>query len=229
MSVAPHPEQRIQALHIGQENVPLLVVDNLVADPQALVDIAATKVFSSVATYYPGTRAKAPLTYQRFILEKLRPAINDLFGLHAKNLRFTDCSYSLVTTPPDKLTYLQRIPHTDSLMNEELAMVHYLFRANLGGTAFYRHRSTGYEYVDAHRQPAYLDRVEAEMAGPHSAPAAYINGSTPLYEQIAAQEGVFNRLIMYRRTTLHSGSLAPDFKPDPNPRRGRLSINGFIA
>jgi hypothetical protein len=34
---------------------------------------------------------------------------------------------------------------------------------------------------------------------------------------------------MYRRTTLHSGSLAPDFVPDPNPRTGRLSINAFLA
>jgi hypothetical protein len=229
MTVALHPDSRIQTLRIGRENLPLLVVDNLVADPQALVDIAATKVFSGVSTYYPGTRAKAPLTYQRFILEQLRPTIDQLFGLHGKTLRFTECSYSLVTTPPEKLTYLQRIPHVDSLMNDELAMVHYLFRANYGGTAFYRHRGTGYEYVDADRQPEYLKLVEAEMGGPHSAPPAYINGDTPLYERIAIQDGVFNRLVMYRRTTLHSGSIEPDFVPDANPRTGRLSINGFIA
>lgn len=229
MTVELHPHARIQTLHIGRESMPLMVVDDLVRDPQELIDLAATKVFSGVTTYYPGTRAKAPLSYQRLILEKLRPTIVELFRLHKKNLRFTECSFSLVTVPGRELNYLQRIPHVDSLMNDELAMVHYLFRADYGGTAFYRHRATGFEYVDASRQTEYLDKVEAEKAGPHSAPPAYINGDTPLYECIASQEGVFNRLIMYRRTTLHSGSLAPGFVPDSNPRTGRLSINGFIA
>jgi hypothetical protein len=224
-----HPEQRIQHLHIGRERLPLLVVDNLVRDPDELVATAATKVFTNPVTYYPGLRAKAPLSYQRFILESLRPSIDELFGLRGRTLRFTDCVFSLVTIPGDKLTYQQRIPHVDSLVNEELAMIHYLFKAQLGGTAFYRHRSTGYEYVDAARQAGYLEKVEAERLGPNSAPPAYIHGDTPLYEQIASQDGVFNRLLMYRRTTLHSGSIPPAFVPDLNPRTGRLSLNGFIA
>jgi hypothetical protein len=50
-----------------------------------------------------------------------------------------------------------------------------------------------------------------------------------LYEQIGVQQGVFNRLIMYRRTTLHSWVIHPSFVPDPNPRTGRLSVTGFLA
>src|SRR6185295_12881381 len=168
MTVNRHPESRVQCLHIGREGLPLLVVDNLVSDPGELVELAATKVYSSAPTYYPGTRAKSPLTYQRFILEALRPFIDQMFGLAGKTLRFTECNFSLVTTPGEKLAYLQRIPHVDSLMNDELAMIHYLFRTDLGGTAFYRHRSTGFEYVDASRQSEYLAKVEAEQAGPHS-------------------------------------------------------------
>jgi len=114
-------------------------------------------------------------------------------------------------------------------VSEELAMIHYLFRADHGGTAFYRHRATGYEYVDFGRQPNYLSHVEREKAGPNAATAGYINGDTPLYERIGSQDGVFNRLLMYRRTSLHSGCIAPGFIPDSNPRTGRLSINGFIA
>jgi len=134
-----------------------------------------------------------------------------------------------VTTPTGQLAPLQRIPHIDSVDSNGLASVHYLFKRDHGGTAFYRHRSTGFEYVDASRQLEYLGHVEVEKAGPNSAPAAYIVGDTPLYEQIAVQDGVFNRLLMYRRTTLHSGSLAPGFVPDPDPRTGRLSINAFLA
>lgn len=229
MTVSRHPEMRVQRLHIGRESAPLLVVDNFVADPGELVELAATKIFAQAPSYYPGLRAKAPLSYQRLVLEDLRADIDAAFGLRGRVLRFTECNFSLVTTPHEKLSYLQRIPHVDSLMNDELAMIHYLFRANHGGTAFYRHRSTGYEYVDASRQIEYMNRVELEKAGPHAAPPAYILGDTPLYERIAAQDGVYNRLLMYRRTTLHSGSIAADFAFDANPRTGRLSINAFLS
>jgi hypothetical protein len=229
MTIVRHPEIRVQRLEIGHERAPLLVIDNLVRDPGELVELAASKMFSAAPTYYPGLRAKAPLTYQRFILEELRPEIDAVFGLRGRILRFTECNFSLVTTPGEKLSYLQRIPHVDSLVNEELAMIHYLFRANYGGTAFYRHRRTGFEYVDRARQIEYMDHVEREKSGPDSAPPAYIVADTPLYERIAAQDGIFNRLLMYRRTTLHSGSIAADFLPDSNPRTGRLSINAFLA
>jgi len=46
---------------------------------------------------------------------------------------------------------------------------------------------------------------------------------------VGRQDGVFNRMLIYRRNTLHSGQLARGFVPDPNPRTGRLSINGFLA
>ena len=137
-----------------------------------------------------------------------------------RTLRFTMCHFSLVTTPAEKLDYLQRIPHVDSVLGNELAMIHYLFSRDLGGTAFYRHRSTGFEYVDEARRARYLACLEEDKKGPDSPEARYINGSTALYEQLGSQRGVFNRLLMYRRTTLHSGNIAPDFVPDPDPRTG---------
>jgi hypothetical protein len=229
MDITRHPELRVRSLRIGREAAPLLVIDNVVAAPDELVELAASKMFSDAPSYYPGKRAKAPLSYQRFILEELRPLIDEHFGAAGRQLRFTECNFSLVMTPRENLSYLQRLPHVDSLQNNELAMIHYLFRANHGGTAFYRHRETGYEFVDKPRQLEYLAHVEREKTGPHAPAAGYINGDTPLYEQIASEDGVFNRLLMYRRTTLHSASLDPSFVPDPNPRSGRLSINAFLA
>jgi hypothetical protein len=35
-------------------------------------------------------------------------------------------------------------------------------------------------------------------------------------------------MLVYKRNSLHSGSIPPDFVPDPNPATGRLSINSFI-
>ena len=137
------------------------------------------------------------------------------FAFESGAVRFTACHYSLVTTPPEKLTYLQRIPHIDSVASKELAFVHYLFKADLGGTAFYRHRKTGFEYVDQDRKPEYLRCLEEEKLGPHSPPAEYIHGDTPLYELLGSQQGVFNRLVMYRRNSLHSGALAPGLRRRP--------------
>jgi hypothetical protein len=229
MTLALHPDFRLQKLELGREHRPLIVVDNLVADPAELVDLAAGKLFGDVASYYPGVRAKVPLSYQRFILEQLRGVFAEFFGLDAGAMRFTACHFSLVTTPAGELAYLQRIPHVDSLSGNELAFIHYLFISDFGGTAFYRHRKTGFEYVDQARRAEYWRHVEEEQSGPDSPPAQYITTDTPLYEQIAHQDGIFNRMLVYRRNSLHSGAINRDFVVDPNPRSGRLSINGFLA
>jgi hypothetical protein len=229
MTIARHRDFRLQTLRIGREQAPLVVIDNLVADPDELVRVAASKPFGEGTSYYPGVRAKVSLSYQQFILEQMRGVFAEQFAFASGAVRFTACHYSLVTTPPEKLAYLQRIPHVDSVAPKELAFIHYLFRADLGGTAFYRHRKTGFEYIDQDRKREYLRCLEEEKLGPHSPPAEYINGDTPLYELIGAQQGVFNRLLMYRRNSLHSGALAANFIADTDPRTGRLSINGFLA
>jgi hypothetical protein len=228
MSITRHPEFTIQRLSIGAERAPLLVIDNVVADPDELVDIAASKTFTNVATYYPGVRAKVPLSVQQFILGTLHAELRGVFGLKAAP-RFTGCHFSIVTTPTDKLDFHQRIPHTDSGNSDELALIHYLFRADLGGTAFFRHRKTGFEVVDESRKADYLRQVEADRPEMERGPPGYIHGDTPFYECISQQAGLFNRMLVYRRTSLHSGALGPEFVPNLDPRQGRLSINGFIA
>lgn len=89
-------------------------------------------------------------------------------------MRFTICHYSLVTTPPGKLAAIQRIPHIDSLGRDGLASIHCLFKKNLGGTAFYRHRKTRIAELRVPtlvRRVIFLDeespilRLEPEAAG----------------------------------------------------------------
>jgi hypothetical protein len=229
LSIAPHVDLRVQKLTIGREAAPLLVIDNFVADPEVLVELAAGKFFGDVASYYPGVRSKAPLTYQQFVLGHMRGLFAEYFGLQPGTIRFTMCHFSIVTTPPAMLSYLQCIPHIDSVYGNELAFVHYLFKRDHGGTAFYRHRRTGFEVIDIARRSEYFACVEEEKHGPNKPEVRYINGSTALYEEVGRQEGVFNRVVVYRRNSLHSGSIREDFVPDPNPRTGRFSINGFLA
>jgi hypothetical protein len=229
VNLAKHPQFSVQELEFGREHAPLLVIDNVVQNPEELVELAAGKHFGDVGSYFPGIRAKTPLSYQQFIIDALNGLFTRFFSLAGHRLRFTMCHFSLVTMPAEKLAHLQRIPHIDSIHGQELAFVHYLFHRDLGGTAFYRHRSTGFEYVDQQRKAEYFARVEEERLGPNPPAVDYIRGDSPLYEQIGAQSGIFNRMLVYRRNSLHSASLGPEFRTDPNPRTGRLSINGFLA
>lgn len=221
---------QISRLTIGQELNPLLVVDNFVPEPQSLVDFAAGQQFLANSPYYPGLRAAAPAAYRQFMLQSLQDTLIEYFELPASSLKFSVCHLSLVTTPPAQLKLLQRIPHFDTTEKHALAAVHYLFQGNQGGTAFYRHRKTGFECIDQSRTKDYYRSLESENHGPDlpKVTDGYIQSDTPLFEQIAQQSGIFNRLIVYRRHLLHSGMITKETSLSADPRLGRLTISSFI-
>ena len=223
-----HPDLHLRRLAIGAERAPLLVIDNFVADAEALVADACARPFTVQGQYFPGIRAEAPPAYQQLLLTGLRSALLDCLGMPDGSLKLSMCHYSLVTTPAQELAPPQRIPHVDSFAIFGLATIHYLFKGTFGGTAFYRHRATGFESIDKARREKYRQALYQEHSGPAAPGPGYINGSTDLFEQIARQDGVFNRMLVYRRNSLHSGCIDAGFVPDPNPATGRLSINSFI-
>src|SRR5688572_22047047 len=157
-----HPEMRVRKATIGAEGQPLLVIDNFVNEPERLVRKAASRRFIRLPGYFPGLRTEAPLSYQALLAERLKALLLECFGLVGRSFKFSLCHYSLVTTPADQLAALQRIPHFDSVDPTGLATVHYLFNGALGGTAFYRHRKTGFEYIDGSRRDAYFDVLGRE-------------------------------------------------------------------
>lgn len=229
MLIQTHPGLHLEVRRIGAEGAPLLLVDQLVADPDRLVRKAARAQFTPQGAMFPGIRVRAPLSYEAFLERLLRPLLGEVFGLPPQaRLSFPMCHYSLVTQPPQKLSFLQRIPHIDSATGRGLATVHYLFHGDWGGTAFYRHRGTGYEYVDEGRERAYFTRLEEESRGPDAPGPGYIGEDTPLFERIGKVDGVYNRLVVYRRNSLHSGTIDNANVPPPDPLTGRLSINSFI-
>jgi len=228
MHLALHPDIHVQRLSLGQEGAPLLLIDQLVADPERLVRKAARSQFAPQGAMFPGIRARAPLSYEHFLEQLIRPLVVDFFGLRPGRFAFPMCHYSLVTQAPEKLGFLQRIPHIDSATAQGLATVHYLFRGDWGGTAFYRHRQTGYEYVDESRREAYFSCLERESRGADAPGPGYIGEDTPLFERIGKVDGVFNRIVVYRRNSLHSGTIDNRNVPPPDPLDGRLSINSFI-
>jgi len=228
MLIERHPQMRIEKRTLGNEGAPLLIIDHLVADPDRLVRKASHRAFERKGEYFPGERIDAPPMYQSFLESVLNPLLPEHFGMQPGRFKFSMCHYSLIATPPDQLRFLQRVPHIDSVGSDGLATVHYLFRGDWGGTAFYRHRATGFEYIDKQRRETYFQQLETESQRNDAPASGYINGSTALFEQIAKADAVFNRMLVYRRNSLHSGCIDDQHIPPPDPVAGRLSINTFI-
>nr|WP_324259735.1 DUF6445 family protein [Cellvibrio fontiphilus] len=224
-----HPDFSCRVDFIGDEQQPVLIVDNFVSDPAYWVEHCAryTKL-NKIDAMYPGLRATAPDSYLQLIYHYLREEICKTFALNESMVTHVKSDYSMVLTPVNQLKLAQCLPHYDSLISSELAAVHYLCPGEKGGTAFYRHRDTGFEYIDSDRVATYFEKLNAGIKQ-HSYRQAYMNGSNQLFEQIASYEAVYNRIIIYRCTSLHSGNIGSDFIFESDPRKGRLTINTFIG
>jgi hypothetical protein len=220
---------QIQCLEVGNEKEPLLIVDSFIKGAQALKDYAVgINQFPVADSFYPGIRMPVPMLYSVAMAKNLAYFIEGLFGLDVKQISSGVSRFSIVTTPPDQLGLFQRIPHIDSPSKNGLAALHYLVDYPNAGTALYRHRETGFEYVDVPRNDIFLQHVHQRFSEPTNYPKGYICGETPEFEVIAAVEAKFNRMIMYRGSSLHSGIIPADYSFDPSPATGRLTIASFF-
>jgi len=228
---APGPDPRVEALRIGREGHPVLVVDGLLTGAEGLVafaaETAALAPVKAAANFYPGVRAPAPPGYVRALVTALRPHLATTFGAPPDGRAHVTCALSMATLPADQASPAQRLPHIDTTAPAQLAILHYLCGPPHGGTAFYRHRATGFEAVDPVRGPAYLAALRREMADGAGDQGGYITASNALYEQIAVVAPVFNRIVVYASNLLHAGLLT-DRPADADPRLGRLTANTFF-
>lgn len=214
--------------HVGKERSPVLVIDNFVSQPDLLVEEAARLAWGRYGPHYPGLRTPVPLaTLTRFLPAIVRP-VAEAFALIAAP-QLVEAYYSLVTTAPSELAPIQRLPHFDGVERERLAVLHFLSRDEGTGTAFYRHRATGFETIDAARFAPYGSRLEREIAEAGMPPAAYISGSDGQFEQIACFAGRFNRALVYRGHSLHCAFLPEATVLSSDPRAGRLTVNTFLT
>ncbi len=215
------------ARRIGTEQQPIAIVDGFHPDPDALRGHAASLSFTAGRNHYPGIRAPLPDDYFRQVRVPLMAVLREVFG--AARIDLLDASYAIVTTPPAQLESTQRLPHVDATEAGRIALVHYLSPEGGDGTAFFRHRTTGFERVDAGRAPDYYARLNAELVEHGPPPPAYIDRSTPLFERVATVEARYNRAVIYRSALLHSGAIAAGAPLSPDPATGRLTVTAFLA
>lgn len=227
-AIALNPGARLDLRHIGRERNPLLVVDDVLADPDALIEVARTAPWARPPhTQYPGLNAPLPAAYSQGVIRALRPMLQRAFGIPLdRQLNFFGF-FALATQSPDQLRPIQKIPHHDSPDPFRIAMVHYLCRGHAGGTAFFRHRATGFESVDFRRSDDYQIKAAAELERDGDRLIRHVTADTPNFEQIDHADLRFNRLVVYRSHVLHSG-LLDDVAMSDDPAVGRLTANSFL-
>jgi hypothetical protein len=210
----------------GTEAFPIVVIDNFDAAPGRFIDDAECLDLRPMGEHYPGLRANVPRPMLAPLLAALAPIIADVFGIAAVSIE--DALYSLVTVPPDALKPIQRLPHFDGVEADRLALLHYLSPLASGGTAFYRHRGTGFESLSADRLPAYRLALDADLQQ-HGMPLpGYIAGNTGIYEQVVAVAGHFNRALLYRGNLLHCADIPLGLALPTDVRAGRFTVNTFL-
>ncbi|MDE2221151.1 MAG: hypothetical protein KGJ52_12320, partial [Gammaproteobacteria bacterium] len=173
---------KAEVQYIGAERQPVILIDGFVPDPEALVAEAASLSYATIGAHYPGARAPVPPPRLQSFMPGIVDLIVDTFGCGGR-LRLLEAYYSVVTTRPQALTPIQRLPHFDGLERERIALLHFLSTDRTSGTAFYRHRSTGFESVDAARYPKFSAALERDAAA-HGLPApGYISDDTAIFQQ----------------------------------------------
>jgi Family of unknown function (DUF6445) len=218
---------KLRVAEHGLEKQPVIIIDDFIADPGRLIEDASMLSFQPIGEHYPGIRAAVHPALVAGFTKGVARMIADVFGL---SLPFPniECWYSLVTTPPEALRPIQRLPHFDSADAARIALLHYLAPDALGGTSFFRHRATGFESVTEDRVDRYSAAIDTDAARYGLPEAAYISGDTPMFEKIAHYEARFNRAIIYRGNTIHCADIPIGMPLPADPATGRLTVNTFI-
>jgi Family of unknown function (DUF6445) len=218
---------KIQVVQHGREGQTVIIIDDYVPDPEQLIAAASMLSFSAIGLHYPGLRATVPPFLATRCLDPVRNLIMRTFAL-ADPPADIETYFSLVTTQPQALKPIQRLPHFDGVEQGRIAVLHFLGRSEQGGTAFFRHRSTGFESVNAQRLAHFTTNLDTDIARHGLPDAGYISGDTAIYEQIADYDARFNRAIIYRGNTLHCANIPEGMALPADPETGRLTVNSFL-
>jgi hypothetical protein len=223
-----NPAARVEIVRQGREGQPVVVIDDMLSDPDQWRQVAAQARFAPIRPFHPGVSVAVPARLAAQLRDELEPLIGATFALDPVPPA-SSCFLSLVTTPPEALAPIQRLPHVDGLEAERIAILVYLAGTEKGGTAFFRQRATGFETVDAERRPAFEAALEAGLAEHGEPPAAYMGGDTALYERIGLYEARPNRGLIYRSHMLHSAAIVPGAELPEAAASGRLTLNAFLS
>lgn len=218
---------------VGTGRHPVTFCDRFSGSAEKIRDLAAALAPfpRDRSTFYPGLRQELDPTsgdatsqYVDAVMRTIAPIVTATY--RAEKFSLTSASFSIVTTTPDSLLPMQRVPHYDSVDPNHVAVIHYLATMEGSGTAFFRQKSTGIERVDATNVDTFVAAAKASVTAQPD--VRYIAGSDESYEEIGRVDAVSDRLVFYQGSLLHSAIIPPAMPLDPDPRKGRLTANFFL-
>lgn len=224
LAIRTAPVERVE---ISPENHSIALIEGFLVDPDEALRRASLQEFAKITPQYPGLRAPLDDATAVEWSAALSPLLSRLFA-EPEGAWSMQAWYSVVSLRPDQLHPIQRLPHVDGTDPRQVAMMLYLHRTGHGGTAFFRHRSTGLEALTAADWPRYKTALEGEIARTGLPPAAYATDGAPHFERTYATTGAFNQAVFYRGNLLHSGVIDNAAPLPADPRAGRLTINAFF-
>jgi hypothetical protein len=225
--MASLPPAPVTIHRFGREGEPVVQIDGFSGMAGNLLAKGRAADYRPGGAAYPGIRSWAEPDYLDRRRDLMFAIMQRVFGF-SRGISCEVSTFSLVTLPEADLSPLQRIPHYDHSAGELVAIMHYLLGPETGGTAFYRHRRTGFETITEAREPAYNAALAEDERAYGMPPACYHHGDSDRYEMIGEIAAAPDRMILYRGRLLHSGVI-----PDPtaltgDPASGRLTINMFM-
>lgn len=226
-ALAINPNPQVHVVTIGNDDQPVFIADDVLLNPDDLRACATPGSFGAPpeTSWYPGQVAPLPETYLPLVLRELRNAMVQAFGMHPDYRANAYGFFGLSTLRPDQMAINQVAPHTDTARLHSFATVHYLSHDDQGGTAFYRHKSTGLELITPSCSAKFAHFRRQELAQVQDPSPTEIEN---LYEEIFHVEPRFNRLILYRAGQIHRSKLTPGAALSTDPARGRLTANTFF-
>lgn len=229
----------------GEHGEQVLVLDNFYREPDRVRELAIAQQQWTPQRLFPGIRAHVPFDTGPFFANLMQ--FIDIAGIRPDS----DCDGKLVfsvTTQRDADVHRlnAELPHYDQ--GFDVAGLVYL---NLpaqcrGGTAFYRHRTTGearWNYNLA-RQRQLLATLGISTEGmtdndigvalwryyfdpPCERPRRYIRGSNEVWEMTKLVDMKYNRAVFYETDLFHAMYVADDYFGD-DAVSGRLTQTMFL-
>lgn len=228
-----NPAPRIELRELGH-GAAVWVVDDALREPGRFVDFAAghwAHARETAHNAFPGPELPMPDAFTARLEDWFNQHLRQRLG-GRRTLR-THSRFAMATWPPERLQPRQWLCHRDRDAvhpgERVAASVLYLFEdAALGGTAFYAPTRDALATARLVHDSSTLDAAAFRARHPDVA-AGYLVDSNAWFRRLGVVEPRFNRLIAYDGDLFHTSHVEDVARLSGDPRRGRLTINGFFT
>ena len=235
---ALNPKCSVCVSYVGEEQSPVVIIDNFWLHPQQLTALAADVSQGQFTSSDDEVDPAVSKPFPSDLLVRFKFEIALLLRQHmtrpANRIDTHFSAFAMPASPASISTSSSswRTPHIDSVTKHEFAMVCYLFTQPSGGTSFYRHRQTGFEVINEARQIQYQQVLKVQAAEQERSDLQVTHTEMNGFERVHSVSAWFNRAVLYPANLLHCDDL-PEVQPSADslacdPHAGRLTFRAGL-